>query len=84
LSETVPHAGIGWLKAMDDASAALAGELSEPENGHLAPEEVLERLDSLSAGDKRRLRLIELRRLSGTDFQGWSPVSGGGLPSAPG
>ena len=52
-----------------DASAVVDGELSEQQNGHLAPEEVLQRLDSLSAGDKRRLRLIELRRLSGTDFQ---------------
>jgi hypothetical protein len=54
---------------MDHASASLAGELSEPESKHLAPEEVLERLDSLSPEDKRRLKLIELRRLSGTDFQ---------------
>jgi DNA-directed RNA polymerase specialized sigma24 family protein len=53
---------------MDDASASVAGELSEPESRHLAPEEVLEQLDSLSAEDKRRLRLIERRRLSGTDF----------------
>jgi DNA-directed RNA polymerase specialized sigma24 family protein len=54
---------------MDHASAPLAGELSESESRHLAPEEVLERLDSLSPEDKRRLKLIELRRLSGTDFQ---------------
>jgi hypothetical protein len=52
-----------------DASAPLAGELSEPESRHLAAEEVLARLDSLSPEEKRRLRLIELRRLSGTDFQ---------------
>jgi DNA-directed RNA polymerase specialized sigma24 family protein len=54
---------------MDHASAPLAGELSESESRHLAPEEVLERLDSLSPEDKRRLKLIELRRVSGTDFQ---------------
>ena len=57
------------VTAMDHASAPLAGELSESESRHLAPEEVLERLDSLSPEDKRRLKLIELRRLSGTDFQ---------------
>jgi DNA-directed RNA polymerase specialized sigma24 family protein len=54
---------------MDHASAPAVGELSEQESRHLAPEEVLERLDSLSPEDKRRLKLIELRRLSGTDFQ---------------
>jgi len=54
---------------MDHASAPLADGLSEPESKHLAPEEVLERLDSLSPQDKRRLKLIELRRLSGTDFK---------------
>jgi DNA-directed RNA polymerase specialized sigma24 family protein len=53
---------------MDHASAPLAGELTEPESRHLAPEEVLERLDSLSVGELRRLRLIEQRRLAGTDF----------------
>ena len=57
------------VKAMDHASAPLADGLSEPESKHLAPEEVLERLDSLSPEDKRRLKLIELRRLSGTDFK---------------
>jgi len=57
------------VKAMDHASAPLADGLSEPESKHLAPEEVLERLDSLSPQDKRRLKLIELRRLSGTDFK---------------
>jgi DNA-directed RNA polymerase specialized sigma24 family protein len=54
---------------MDHASASVAGELSEPERRHLAPEEVLEWLDLLSSEDKRRLKLIELRRLSGTDFK---------------
>ncbi len=39
------------------------------ETEHLAPEEVLEKLDSMSADDKRRLRLIERRRRGGTDFQ---------------
>lgn len=50
-------------------SASVADELPKAEIGHLAPEEVLERLDSLSAEEKRRLKLIELRRLSGTDFK---------------
>jgi hypothetical protein len=36
---------------------------------HLAPEEVLEKLDSMSADDKRKLRLIERRRRNGTDFK---------------
>ena len=36
---------------------------------HLAPEEVLGKLESLSADDKIRLRLIERRRCAGTDFQ---------------
>jgi DNA-directed RNA polymerase specialized sigma24 family protein len=53
---------------MNEASAPLAGDLGEPENRHLAPEEVLERLDSLTAGELRKLRLIEERRLAGTDF----------------
>jgi DNA-directed RNA polymerase specialized sigma24 family protein len=53
---------------MNEASASLAGDLSEPENKHLAPEEVLELLDSLSAVELRKLRLIEGRRLAGTDF----------------
>ncbi len=58
------------VRAIDHASAPLAsGELSETESGHLAPEEVLERLDSLTPEDMRRLKLIELRRLSGTDFK---------------
>jgi hypothetical protein len=52
---------------MEHASAPLADGLS-PERKHLAPEEVLERLDSLSVGDLRKLRLIEQRRLAGTDF----------------
>jgi DNA-directed RNA polymerase specialized sigma24 family protein len=54
---------------MDHASASAVGELSKPETGYLAPEEVPEQLDSLSPEDKRRLKLAELRRLSGTDFQ---------------
>jgi DNA-directed RNA polymerase specialized sigma24 family protein len=43
---------------------------TEPQDTkHLAPEEVLERLESFSADDKIRLRLIERRRCAGTDFQ---------------
>ena len=53
---------------MDQASAPLAGELTEAENRRLAPGEVLERLDSLSVAQLRKLRLIEQRRLAGTDF----------------
>jgi DNA-directed RNA polymerase specialized sigma24 family protein len=53
---------------MDEASSPVAGSVSEPENGHLAPGEVVERLDSLSAGELNKLRLIEQRRLDGTDF----------------
>jgi DNA-directed RNA polymerase specialized sigma24 family protein len=58
----------GGVRAMNHASAPLAGEITEPESRHLAPEEVLERIDSLSTGELRRLRLIEQRRLAGTDF----------------
>lgn len=36
---------------------------------HLAPEEVLEKLDAMSTDEKRRLRLIERHRRDGTDFQ---------------
>lgn len=53
---------------MDHASASIADVPLEPQTEHLSPEEVLERLDSLSPEDKRRLRLIQWRRLSGTDF----------------
>jgi hypothetical protein len=44
-------------------------EVAGSDKVHLAPEEVLEKLDSMSADEKRRLRLIERRRRSGTDFQ---------------
>ena len=53
---------------MNQASAPDADSVSEPENRHLAPGEVVERLDSLSAGELKKLRLIERRRLFGTDF----------------
>lgn len=52
---------------MDHVSAP-ANQLSQQECTHLAPEEVLERLDSLADEEKRKLRLIEHRRLGGTDF----------------
>jgi hypothetical protein len=58
------------FEAMEDMSGSPNGStaaVSEPE--HLAAEEVLEKLDSMSADDKRRLRLIERRRRGGTDFQ---------------
>jgi DNA-directed RNA polymerase specialized sigma24 family protein len=51
-----------------EVSAPTAGSVSEPGNRHLAPGEVVERLDSLSAGELKKLRLIEQRRLVGTDF----------------
>jgi DNA-directed RNA polymerase specialized sigma24 family protein len=55
---------------MDDVTEpSVPGDVLKPELKHLAPEEVLEKLDSLSAEDKIRLRLIELRRLGGTDFK---------------
>jgi hypothetical protein len=55
---------------MDDESGSpTGGETAAPETKHLAPEEVLEKLDSMSADDKRKLRLIERRRRGGTDFQ---------------
>jgi hypothetical protein len=55
---------------MDDESGSPEGGMAAvSETGHLAPEEVLEKLDSMSADDKRRLRLIERRRRGGTDFQ---------------
>ena len=38
------------------------------ETEYLASDEVMEKLDSMSADDKRRLRLIERRRRGGTDF----------------
>jgi hypothetical protein len=54
---------------MDDMSGSPKGSTaSVSETEHLAPEEVLEKLDSMSADDKRRLRLIERRRRGGTDF----------------
>jgi DNA-directed RNA polymerase specialized sigma24 family protein len=53
---------------MNEASAPFAGDLGEPENRHLTPEEALERLHSLSPGELRKLLLIEERRLAGTDF----------------
>jgi hypothetical protein len=52
---------------MSGSSEGSTAAVSETE--HLAPEEVLEKLDSISADDKRRLRLIERRRRGGTDFQ---------------
>lgn len=58
----------GSVKAINEASAPGAGGVSEPENRHLAPGEVVERLHSLSAGELKKLRLIEQRRLVGADF----------------
>lgn len=58
----------GSVKAINEASAPGAGGVSEPENRHLAPGEVVERLHSLSAGELKKLRLIEQRELVGADF----------------
>jgi hypothetical protein len=55
---------------MDDESGSPEGGVpAVPETEHLASEEVLEKFDSMSADDKRKLRLIERRRRGGTDFQ---------------
>lgn len=55
---------------MDDESGSPEGDVpAVSETEHLAPEEVLEKLESMSADDKRKLRLIERRRRGGTDFQ---------------
>ncbi len=55
---------------MDDESGSpKGGAAAGPDTKHLAPEEVLEKLDSMSADDKRKLRLIERRRRGGTNFQ---------------
>jgi hypothetical protein len=56
-------------EAMDDMSELSIAEKTVATEKHLAPEEVLEKLDSMSVDDKLRLRLIERRRLGGTDFQ---------------
>lgn len=63
--------GVAWgIEAMNDMSESLGGGTAAvTEETHLAPEEVLEKLDCMSADDKRRLRLIERRRRGGTDFQ---------------
>lgn len=54
---------------MDDVTETPApGGVAEPDKEHLTPDEVLEKLDSLSAADKLRLRIIEQRRRGGTDF----------------
>src|SRR5258708_16646612 len=59
----------GVFEAMDDMSGSPKGSTAAvSETEHLAPAEVLENLDSLSAHDKRRLRLIERRRRAGTHF----------------
>jgi DNA-directed RNA polymerase specialized sigma24 family protein len=53
---------------MNKAGAPPVAELSESPSKHLDFAELVERLDTLSAGEKRKLRLIEQRRLAGTDF----------------
>ena len=53
---------------MNEASAPLAGDVDQPEFGHLSAEEVLRELDSLSTTEIKKLRLIEERRRDGTDF----------------
>jgi hypothetical protein len=51
---------------MSDTEAASGTQPQDPE--HLAPQEVLKALEASSADDKLRLKLIERRRRSGTDF----------------
>jgi DNA-directed RNA polymerase specialized sigma24 family protein len=53
----------------DLTETSTSGDVSEPEKKYLTPEEVLEKLDSLSAADKMRLWRLERRRLGGTDFK---------------
>jgi DNA-directed RNA polymerase specialized sigma24 family protein len=53
---------------MTDASTNLDGSESEPPSPHLSVEEVVERINALSADDKKKLRLIAERRLAGTDY----------------
>jgi DNA-directed RNA polymerase specialized sigma24 family protein len=53
---------------MDDMSESAAIGRMSTETEHLAYEEVLQALDSLSDHDKLRLRLLERRRLVDTDF----------------
>jgi hypothetical protein len=54
---------------MDDMSGSPKGSIAAvSETEHLATEEVLEKLDSISDDDLRRLRLIERRRRGGTNF----------------
>jgi DNA-directed RNA polymerase specialized sigma24 family protein len=50
------------------SDSAVVSNAKAPDKEHLAPEEVLEKLESMSAEDKIRLRLIERRRRGGTDF----------------
>ncbi len=50
------------------SDSAVVSDVKALGDEHLAPEEVLKKLESLSAEDKIRLRLIERRRRSGTDF----------------
>jgi DNA-directed RNA polymerase specialized sigma24 family protein len=69
LSEKTIQAGIQGqqpLKPMSDTEAVSGTRPQDPE--HLAPEEVLKALEVFSAEDKLRLKLIERRRRSGTDF----------------
>jgi hypothetical protein len=56
-------------EVVDDMSESSIAKKTAATEKHLAPEEVLEKLDSMSVDDKLRLRLIERRRLGGTDFQ---------------
>jgi DNA-directed RNA polymerase specialized sigma24 family protein len=53
---------------MNRMTASFSGDPSSPENKHLGNEEVRQRLASLTAGELRKLRLIEARHLAGTDF----------------
>jgi DNA-directed RNA polymerase specialized sigma24 family protein len=67
LSETEIAASYRY-EAIDDMSQTAAPGLVSAKTGHLAYEEVLQALDSLSDPDRLRLRLLERRRLVDTDF----------------
>jgi DNA-directed RNA polymerase specialized sigma24 family protein len=69
-SEIAIQAGIeGQQRWKDMSDSDVVSGIEPQDTKHLAPEEVLEKLESLSADDKIRLRLIERRRCAGTDFQ---------------
>jgi hypothetical protein len=64
------RSGIDGYQGWEDMSdSVVVGGTKPQDTKHLAPGEVLEKLESMSSEDKLRLRLIERRRCAGTDFQ---------------